>query len=124
MGGSVTLVLLVFGVASMVSTGIVGAHIDRRFLRTLIVAGTVLVAVAATVLAVLAASPPLVYVAVTLWGLGWGGVPTLLQTAVGDAGGEKRQRRLVTIADKVDGTGARAHTQASQMLQRSDWRSS
>jgi predicted MFS family arabinose efflux permease len=115
--------LLIFGVASMVSIGIVGAHIDRR-LRTLIVAGTVLVAVAATVLAVVAASPPLVYVAVTLWGLGWGGVPTLLQTAVGDAGGEKRQRRLVTIADKVDGTGARAHTQASQMLQRSDWRSS
>ncbi len=99
MGGSIDLVLLVFGAASMVSIGIVGAHIDSR-LRTLTIAGTVLFAMGATVLAALADSPALVYVAVTLWGLGWGGAPTLLQTAVAKAGGDAAdtaQATLVTL---------------------------
>jgi predicted MFS family arabinose efflux permease len=99
MGGSTDLALLVFGAASMVSIWIVGAHINRR-LRTLTIASTVLFAAAATILAVPAESPALAYVAVTLWGLGWGGVPTLLQTAVGAAGGESAdaaQAMLVTL---------------------------
>ncbi|MGI8308865.1 MFS transporter [Saccharopolyspora hattusasensis] len=99
MGGSVDLVLLIFGIASMVSIWIVGAHIDRR-LRTLTIASTILVALAATFLALMAENPALVYVAVTLWGLGWGGVPTLLQTAAGNAGGEAAdaaQAMLVTL---------------------------
>src|SRR5204863_2223832 len=87
LGDAVDLVLLIFGAASIVSIWVVGAHIDR-WLRTLTITGTVLVAVAAAVLAVLGGSPVLIYVAVTLWELGWGGVPTLLQTAVGKAGGE------------------------------------
>jgi predicted MFS family arabinose efflux permease len=99
MGGSVDLVLLVFGVASVASIGFVGAQIDRR-LRGLTIGATLLVAVAAALLAVPTGHPGLVYVAVTLWGLGWGGVPTLLQTAVGDAGGEAgdtAQAVLVTL---------------------------
>ncbi|MEV0321459.1 MFS transporter [Streptomyces sp. NPDC050658] len=99
MGGSTDLVLLVFGAASLLSIWIVGAHIHRR-LRTLTIASALLVAVAAALLAVLAESPALVYVAVTLWGLGWGGAPTLLQTAAGDAGGEAAdaaQAMLVTL---------------------------
>jgi predicted MFS family arabinose efflux permease len=99
MGDSTDLVLLVFGGASMVSIWIVGAHIDRR-LRALTLVSTLLVAVAATVLALLADSSALVYVAVALWGLGWGGVPTLLQTAVAHAGGDAAdaaQAMLVTL---------------------------
>ncbi|MFG2651859.1 MFS transporter [Streptomyces sp. NPDC048436] len=99
MGDSTDVVLLVFGAASLLSIWIVGAHIHRR-LRTLTIASTLLVAVAAALLAVLAESPALVYVAVTLWGLGWGGAPTLLQTAVGDAGGDSAdaaQAMLVTL---------------------------
>ncbi|NBH12521.1 MFS transporter [Amycolatopsis sp. SID8362] len=99
LGGSVDVVLLVFGVASMAGIGVVGAVIDRAP-RALMVAGTVLVAVAAAVLAVFADSPVLVYAAVALWGLGWGGVPTLLQTAAGTAGGEaadNAQAMLVTL---------------------------
>jgi predicted MFS family arabinose efflux permease len=99
MSGSVDVVLLVFGAASMASIWIVGAHIDRR-LRTLTVAGPVLFAVAATILATLAGSHVLVYPAVALWGLGFGGVPTLLQTAVGNAGGaeaDTAQAMLVTL---------------------------
>ncbi|MFE5481093.1 MFS transporter [Streptomyces sp. NPDC056527] len=87
MGGSTGLVLLVFGGASLLSVWFTGLHIDRR-LRTLTLAGIVLFAVAAGALAVAADSTALVYAAATLWGLGWGGAPTLLQTAVGDAGGE------------------------------------
>ncbi|SFD61864.1 Predicted arabinose efflux permease, MFS family [Actinopolyspora alba] len=96
LGGSVSLALLIFGIASIVSIWIVGAQIDRR-LRTLTIAGTLLVAAGATLLAVLATSPTLVYLAVALWGLGWGGVPTLLQTAVGDAGGKAGDTALAIL---------------------------
>jgi predicted MFS family arabinose efflux permease len=101
LGGSVDVVLLVFGVASMAGIGIVGARIDRA-LRRLTILSTVLVAVAAVLM--LAGSPALIYVAVALWGLGWGGVPTLLQTAAGGAAGEagseaadNAQAMLVTV---------------------------
>ncbi|WP_414939208.1 MFS transporter [Amycolatopsis sp. cmx-11-51] len=101
MGGAVDRILLVFGLASMVSIWVVGVRIDRR-LRSLTVACTLLVALGATILALLGESPVLVYVAVTLWGLGWGGVPTLLQTAAaqaGDKGGvaDIAQAMLVTL---------------------------
>ncbi|MEU8891347.1 MFS transporter [Streptomyces sp. NPDC048442] len=99
MGGSIDLVLLVFGAASLVSIWVVGAQINRR-MRTLMIASTLLVAVAAALLAVLSDSTAMVYAAVTLWGLGWGGAPTLLQTAAGDAGGEQAdaaQAMLVTL---------------------------
>ncbi|GAA2436836.1 MFS transporter [Streptomyces mauvecolor] len=99
MGNSTDLVLLVFGAASLVSIWVVGAQINRQ-LRALMIASTLLVAVAAAILAVLSDSTAMVYVAVTLWGLGWGGAPTLLQTAVGDAGGEHAdaaQAMLVTL---------------------------
>ncbi|MEV0650879.1 MFS transporter [Phytomonospora sp. NPDC050363] len=99
MGRSTDLVLLVFGAASLLSIWIVGALINRR-LRLLTIASVLLVGAAAAIMAVLADSPALVYVAVTLWGLGWGGAPTLLQTAAGDAGGEHAdaaQAMLVTL---------------------------
>lgn len=98
-GDSIDVVLLLFGLTSLVSIWLVGTQIDRR-LRTLTVAGALLVAVAAFIFAVFASSAVLVYLAVALWGLGWGGVPTLLQTAVGDAGGEAgdtAQGMLVTL---------------------------
>jgi len=99
MGGRADLVLLVFGGASLLSIWIVGAHIDRR-LRALTVASTLLVGLAAALLAGYAGTPALVWLAAALWGLGWGGAPTLLQTAVADAGGEQAdaaQAMLVTL---------------------------
>ncbi|MEU2226575.1 MFS transporter [Streptomyces sp. NPDC018347] len=100
MGGNTDLVLLVFGAASLASIWIVGAQIHRR-LRALTIASSLLVAVAAAVLAVLSDHTALVYIAAVLWGLGWGGVPTLLQTAAGEAGGETAadaaQAMLVTL---------------------------
>ncbi|GGY02201.1 MFS transporter [Streptomyces hiroshimensis] len=99
MGGSTDLVLLVFGAASLLSIWIVGVLIHRR-LRALTILSALLIAAAAAVLALLSDSPALVYAAAVLWGLGWGGAPTLLQTAVGDAGGEQAdaaQAMLVTL---------------------------
>ncbi|MET7853207.1 MFS transporter [Streptomyces avermitilis] len=99
MSDNTDLVLLVFGAASLASIWVVGAQIHHR-LRGLTVAGALLVAVAAALLAVLADHTALVYIAAVLWGLGWGGVPTLLQTAAGDAGGDHAdaaQAMLVTL---------------------------
>ncbi|MFD7257580.1 MFS transporter [Streptomyces sp. NPDC059874] len=95
MGGSRDIVLLVFGIASMVSIFITGALVDRR-LRALTIGSTALFIVAAVLLGLLASSPAVVYAAMVLWGLGWGGVATLLQTAVTDAGGDRGQALLVT----------------------------
>ncbi|WP_217246831.1 MFS transporter [Streptomyces sp. AC602_WCS936] len=88
-------VLLVFGIASVVSILITGALVDRR-LRQLTIASTSLFIVAAVLLGVLGGNLIVIYVAMVLWGLGWGGVTTLLQTAVTDAGGDRGQALLVT----------------------------
>ncbi|MFB7620760.1 MFS transporter [Kitasatospora sp. NPDC056181] len=99
MGGSTDVVLLVFGAASLLSIWITGAWINRR-LRALTIAAVLLVAVAAAALALLSGSPAVVCAAAALWGLGWGGAPTLLQTAAGQAGGEQAdavQAMLVTL---------------------------
>ncbi|WP_353943688.1 MFS transporter [Streptomyces sp. HUAS MG91] len=99
LGGSTDLILLVFGAASLLSIWAVGALVHRR-LRGLTLAGTVLVAAAAILLALTGGSAAPVCVAAALWGLGWGGIPTLLQTAAGRAGGEQAdsaQALLVTL---------------------------
>ena len=89
------LVLLVFGVASVVSIFVTGALVDRR-LRLLTILSSIFFLVAAGLLTVLAGDAFTLYLAIVLWGLGWGGVPTLLQTAVTDAGGDRGQALLVT----------------------------
>lgn len=107
MGGARDIVLLVFGIASMVSIFVTGALVDRRP-RTLTIACAVLFLVASAMLAVLADSAAVVYLAVVLWGLGWGGVPTLLQTAVTDAGGDRGQALLVTTWNSFMAAGGAA----------------
>ncbi|THV26534.1 MFS transporter [Glycomyces paridis] len=107
MGDDVDAVLLVFGLAAIVGIWVVGAHVDRR-LRLLTIGATALVAVAAAGLAVGAESPALVYVAVGLWGLGHGGVPTLLQTAAGLAGAKAAdtvQAAVVTLWNAATAAG-------------------
>ncbi|WP_410011384.1 MFS transporter [Streptomyces nigrescens] len=99
LGDQTDAALLVFGIASLASIWIVGTFIHGH-LRTLTLAGAVLVGVAAAVLGAFSGSHALVYVAAALWGLGWGGIPTLLQTAAGQAGGEAAdaaQAMLVTL---------------------------
>ncbi|WP_328916102.1 MULTISPECIES: MFS transporter [unclassified Streptomyces] len=107
MKGSTDRVLLVFGVASLVSIWVVGAHVDRR-LRLLTLASTVLFAAGAVLLALMAGTGLVVYLAMVLWGLGWGGVTTLLQTAVTDAGGAPGQALLVTVWNAFMSAGGAA----------------
>ncbi|MEV8378741.1 MFS transporter [Kribbella sp. NPDC056861] len=95
MGGQRDTVLLTFGIASVVSIVITGAMVDRK-LRQLTIGSAAFVIIAAIGLGLLASSDLVVYAAIVLWGLGWGGVTTLLQTAVTDAGGTSAQALLVT----------------------------
>lgn len=88
-------VLLVFGIASVASIVVTGALVDRR-LRQLTILSSVLFLVAAGMLTVLAGDAVALHAAIVLWGLGWGGVTTLLQTAATDAGGDRAQPLLVT----------------------------
>ncbi|WBP88965.1 MFS transporter [Kitasatospora cathayae] len=86
LGGRTDTVLLLLGLTSLLSIALTGALIDRH-LRTLALTACVLVAVAAlTIAAALlgTASWP-VYGAAAIWGLGFGGAATLLQTAAADA---------------------------------------
>ncbi|MFB4425388.1 MFS transporter [Streptomyces sp. QL37] len=94
-GDSRDIVLLVFGIASVVSIWVTGALVDRK-LRMLTVASSALFIIASIMLVILAGNLWVVYAAMILWGLGWGGVTTLLQTAVTDAGGDRGQALLVT----------------------------
>ncbi|MEU9334003.1 MFS transporter [Streptomyces sp. NPDC048290] len=99
LGGSVDTVLFAFGVASVAGIVVVGARIDRR-LRLLTLAGTVLFAVSATVLALPSGNALTVHAAAALWGLGFGGAASLFQTAVADAAGDAAdtaQSLLVTL---------------------------
>lgn len=99
-------VLLVFGLASMASVFVTGALVDRQ-LRTLTATATVLFLTASVVLITSAGSLVMVYGAMVLWGLGWGGVATLLQTAVTDAGGDRGQALFVTVCNSsIAGGGA------------------
>lgn len=98
-GGQVDVALLVFGVACLISIWVTGATIDRK-LRLLAISATVLFAIAVTALGIAGDTPVVLYAALFLWGLAWGGAPTLLQTAVGVAGGpvaDEAQAMLVTL---------------------------
>ncbi|WP_443078223.1 MFS transporter [Streptomyces sp. SP17KL33] len=88
-------VLLVLGIASVASIWITGVLVDRR-LRQLTIVSSALFLAASVLLAALAGNMIVVYTAMVLWGLGWGGVTTLLQTAITDAAGDRGQALPVT----------------------------
>lgn len=110
--GRTDTVLLVLGLASLVSIALTGALIDRH-LRALTLTACVLVVVAALTLdaALLGPAAWLVYGAAAIWGLGFGGAATLLQTAVADATGtaaDLAQSLLVTCWNLGIATAASA----------------
>ncbi|WP_286809744.1 MFS transporter [Leclercia sp. UBA2479] len=92
------LILLVFGVASLLGIWVIGVLVDR-YLRLLTLISTVLFALSAFVLGVMNDMPAAVYMAVAVWGLSFGGAATLFQTAnarnAGDAA-DVAQSMLVT----------------------------
>ncbi len=92
------LILLVFGVASLLGIWVIGVFVDR-YLRLLTLISTVLFALSAFVLGVMNDMPVAVHMAVAVWGLSFGGAATLFQTAIarnaGDAA-DVAQSMLVT----------------------------
>ncbi|WP_407321010.1 MFS transporter [Dickeya ananatis] len=92
------LVLLMFGVSSLLGIWIVGVLIDRH-LRVLTLASTFVFGLAALALGVASDAPVVVYTAVAVWGLAFGGAATLFQTALAKAAGDAAdvaQSMLVT----------------------------
>ncbi|MFM9922517.1 MFS transporter [Variovorax sp. H27-G14] len=87
LGERVDLVLLVFGGASLAGIWVTGLLIDR-WLRELVLAGTAGFAVAALLLAAATGSQVLVFVAVAVWGVAFGGAGALFQTASAQAAGD------------------------------------
>ncbi|WP_430443106.1 MAG: MFS transporter [Pseudomonas piscis] len=81
------LVLLVFGVASLLGIWIIGVLIDRH-LRRLTLASTLGFAATALALSIAGHEPVVIYLAVATWGLALGGAATLFQTALFQAAGE------------------------------------
>ncbi|MFD4232509.1 MFS transporter [Streptomyces sp. NPDC058545] len=90
---AVDAILLAFGIACLVSIWYIGLHIDR-YLRGLALTAATLFTLATACFAATTAQS-VVWIAAVAWGLGWGGTPTLLQTAAGHAG----MRRSPAIAD-------------------------
>jgi predicted MFS family arabinose efflux permease len=80
LGGEIDRVLLVFGLASVLSLWVVGSLIDR-WLRQLVLISTVLFMLSAISLALWRESASVVYAATAVWGLAFGAMPSLLQTA-------------------------------------------
>lgn len=99
LGQHVDAVLLLFGVASIFGIWITGLLVDR-WLRTLTLLSLAVFAVAALLLGFMGDSATAVLIGVAVWGLTFGGAPTLLQTALADTAGDAAdvaQSMLVTV---------------------------
>jgi len=90
--------LLVFGVAALVGIWITGLLVDR-WLRALVIASTVAFALSAVAFGLWPGSPWVLVIGTVVWGISFGGVPTLFQTAVArraDEAGDIAQSFVVT----------------------------
>ncbi|MEV6909194.1 MFS transporter [Amycolatopsis sp. NPDC051071] len=79
-------VLLVFGVTSVLGIWVVGAVIDK-WSRPLVFASTAVFAIAGALIGSAADRPVVLYGAVALWGLAFGGAPTLFPAAAAKVAG-------------------------------------
>lgn len=98
MATSVHTVLFIFGVTALAGIGLVGVAIDL-WLRELVLISIALFGLAAIVLGAGSNVSVLVYTGVAAWGLAFGGVATLFQTALANSTGESAdvgQSMLVT----------------------------
>ena len=101
------LVLLVFGIASVLGLWMIGLLIDRM-LRTLVIISLAGFALASIAMGIGSEQPIIILSAVAVWGLTFGGAATLLQTAIAQAGGESSdvaQSMLVTVWNLAIGGG-------------------
>ncbi|GAA3410071.1 MFS transporter [Paenibacillus hodogayensis] len=107
LSGRVDLILLLFGVASVVGIWAIGLLIDR-WLRVLTLLSLTGFAVGSVLLGIGSDQPVIVYFSIALWGLTFGGAGTILQTAVAETAGENAdvaQSMLVTVWNMAIGVG-------------------
>lgn len=83
----VDLVLLVFGLAALLSIWLTSRLVDSHLRRVVLVSLAAFTAIA-LLLGLFFQSAPVVYAGIFIWGLSFGGAATLLQTALADAAGE------------------------------------
>ncbi|WP_246690971.1 MFS transporter [Neorhizobium alkalisoli] len=98
MAARTDLALLVFGLAALAGIWVVGGLIHRR-LRALSLASIALFGLSALALALWGRNPTVIYSAIAIWGLAFGGTATLFQTALLNATGDAAdvaQSMLVT----------------------------
>ncbi|GAA3556548.1 MFS transporter [Nonomuraea rosea] len=125
-GVRTSVVLLVFGVGTVAGIWVIGAVIDR-FLRVSLVVVLAMVAGAMTVLGVLAGpggtaagstsgGPAVLLLAVAAWGAAFGGVPTLLQTALVNASGQESADVATSMQTTVYNAGIAAGSLAGGVV--------
>lgn len=94
----VDLILLIFGVTSVIGIWIIGLLIDR-YMRILVLSSIAIFALASATMGIWINQPAVIIFGVIGWGLTFGGAATLLQTAIARAGGQSAdiaQSMLVT----------------------------
>jgi len=107
LSGRIDLILLLFGIASVVGIWVTGMLIDR-WLRVLTLLSLSGFAIASILLGIGSDQPVFIYFSIALWGLTFGGAGTLLQTAVAETAGEHAdvaQSMLVTGWNMAIGGG-------------------
>ncbi|WP_433745738.1 MFS transporter [Paenibacillus amylolyticus] len=103
----VDLILLIFGITSIVGIWLTGMLIDR-FLRRLVIISLAAFALASVVMGIGTHQPVMIILGIMIWGLTFGGAATLLQTAIAQAGGKSAdvaQSMLVTSWNLAIGGG-------------------
>lgn len=107
LAGRVDLILLIFGIASVIGIWLIGLLIDRM-LRLLVWISLAVFASACFLLGIGDSQPVLIYFVVAAWGLTFGGAGTLLQTALAVTAGDSAdvaQSMLVTAWNLAIGGG-------------------
>ncbi|WP_069758551.1 MFS transporter [Streptomyces sp. LUP47B] len=102
--GRTGLVLLVFGAATVVGIWITGVLVDRHPRPTLVGALS-LCATVMLALGLVAGVPGVLLISVALWGVAFGGAPTLIQTALIDASGPERADVATSLQTTVYNAG-------------------
>jgi predicted MFS family arabinose efflux permease len=113
--GHPSLVLFVFGIATVAGIWMVGSLVDRHLRPTLLGVLT-LVATAMLVLGLFARIPAVLLLAVAGWGAGFGGAPTLLQTALVDAASPANANLATAMQTTVYNAGIAAGSLAGGIV--------
>jgi len=87
LASSVDIVLLVFGLSSLLAIGFTGKLVDRH-LRSSVLVSLAVFALVSLVFMFCSQQPAAIYLGVAVWGLSFGGAATLLQTALADTAGK------------------------------------